>query len=194
MTRREAELRAYIAQDGGPTDIPQPRKLSFDPGYRAEFWHRNCVAIGLSAGFIEPLEASALAVVEMSAAMLADDLPVTRQEMAIAARRFNEAFTYRWERVIDFLKLHYVLSERNDSLYWQDNRDTVPGRLAELLTRCGATARLRAMISTASRKCSRRPATSTSCTAWASAPSQAARPPRRARRNWPTATSTMRPA
>ena len=130
----EAELRAYIAQDGGPTDIPQPRKLSFDPGYRAEFWHRNCVAIGLSAGFIEPLEASELAVVEMSAAMLADEMPVTREEMAIAARRFNDAFTYRWERVIDFLKLHYVLSKRDDSLYWQDNRNTVPERLAELLT------------------------------------------------------------
>jgi 2-polyprenyl-6-methoxyphenol hydroxylase-like FAD-dependent oxidoreductase len=130
----EAELRRYIVDTGGPADIPQPRKLSFNPGYRAEFWHRNCVAIGLSAGFIEPLEASALALVEMSAAMVSDDLPATREAMAIVARRFNEAFTYRWERVIDFLKLHYVLSRRRDSAYWRDNTETVPERLAELLT------------------------------------------------------------
>jgi tryptophan halogenase len=54
--------------------------------------------------------------------------------MDIVARRFNEAFTYRWERVIDFLKLHYVLSQRRDSAYWRDNTATVPERLGELLT------------------------------------------------------------
>ena len=41
------------------------RKLQFQPGYRREFWHRNCVAVGLSAGFVEPLEASALALAEL---------------------------------------------------------------------------------------------------------------------------------
>ncbi|USX15179.1 tryptophan 7-halogenase [Oxalobacteraceae bacterium OTU3CAMAD1] len=132
----EAELRAYIAATCGPADIPSPRKLTFDPGYRAKFWHRNCVAIGLSAGFIEPLEASALALVEMSAAMVSDDMPATRAEMDIVAKRFNEHFTYRWERVIDFLKLHYVLSKRRDSAYWRDNTEAerVPERLGELLT------------------------------------------------------------
>jgi glycine/D-amino acid oxidase-like deaminating enzyme len=113
-----------------------PRKISFQPGYRREFWHRNCVAIGLSAGFIEPLEASALALVELSASMLSEQMPTTRAAMAIVARRFNEAFTYRWERVIDFLKLHYVLSQRDDSDYWRDNRaaSSIPPRLTELLT------------------------------------------------------------
>ena len=121
-------LRKYIGQG----DIAAPRKLSFQPGYRKQFWHRNCLAIGLSAGFIEPLEASALALVELSVAMLSDNMPATRSVMEIEARRFNEAFTYRWERVIDFLKLHYVLSLRTDSEYWMDNRAT-PERLAELL-------------------------------------------------------------
>ena len=129
-----ADLRAYIAATGGPQDPPAPRKLTFQPGYRATFWHRNCVAIGLSAGFIEPLEASALALVELSAAMLSDEMPATRAAMDIVARRFNEAFLYRWERVIDFLKLHYVLSRRDDSAYWRDNRADVPARLADLLT------------------------------------------------------------
>lgn len=124
----EQALRHYL----GPGDFASPRKLSFQPGYRRQFWHRNCVAIGLSAGFIEPLEASALALVELSAAMLSDEMPATRAVMEIVARRFNEAFTYRWERVIDFLKLHYVLSRRTDSAYWRDNQAT-PERLAELL-------------------------------------------------------------
>ncbi|MYM85367.1 tryptophan 7-halogenase [Duganella sp. FT50W] len=132
----EAELRTYIAQTGGPEALPPPRKLTFEPGYRERFWHRNCVAIGLSGGFIEPLEASALALVEMAAAMVSDELPATRAAMDIVARRFNDAFRYRWERVIDFLKLHYVLSRRRDSAYWRDHTaaDAVPERLAELLT------------------------------------------------------------
>lgn len=130
----EAELRAYVAATSGPAEMPAPRQLRFTPGYRARFWQRNCVAIGLSAGFIEPLEASALAIVEMSAAMLSDEMPATRAAMDIVAARFNDAFRYRWERVIDFLKLHYVLSRRRDSAYWRDNTAEVPPRLAGLLT------------------------------------------------------------
>jgi hypothetical protein len=93
------------------------------------------VAIGLSAGFIEPLEASALALVELAANMLSDEMPATRTAMGIAARRFNDAFTYRWERVIDFLKLHYVLTQRTDSDYWRDNcrPESISHCLRELL-------------------------------------------------------------
>lgn len=131
----EAELRGYIIASGGSADIPEPRKLHFEPGYRSEFWHRNCVAIGLSAGFIEPLEASAIALVELSATMLSEDMPATRADMDIVARRFNDAFAYRWQRVIEFLKLHYLLSRREDSAFWRDNvrPESVPDRLRELL-------------------------------------------------------------
>jgi hypothetical protein len=132
----ERELRAYIERTGGPTGMPSPRKLTFNPGYREKFWHRNCVAIGLSAGFIEPLEASALALVELSAAMLRDQMPATRETMDIVARRCNDAFTYRWERIIDFLKLHYVLTQRTDSDFWLDHRQptAISDRLREQLT------------------------------------------------------------
>jgi 2-polyprenyl-6-methoxyphenol hydroxylase-like FAD-dependent oxidoreductase len=131
----ERSLRAYLASTGAGASIQAPRTIAFDPGYRARFWERNVVAVGLSAGFIEPLEASALALVELSAAWLADDLPATRAQMDTIAARFNEAFTYRWERIIDFLKLHYVLSRRTDSAYWLDHRTahTQPPRLRELL-------------------------------------------------------------
>ncbi len=129
----ELELRAYVAKTGGNADNLSARKLSFKPGYRAKFWHKNCVAIGLSAGFIEPLEASALALVELSAALVSEEMPATRALMDIAAKRFNDAFSYRWERVIDFLKLHYVLSRRSDSAYWREQAASTPPRLRELL-------------------------------------------------------------
>ncbi|CAM2904605.1 tryptophan halogenase [Pseudoalteromonas atlantica] len=95
------------------------KKISFEPGHREKFWHKNCVAIGLSAGFLEPLEASALLLVEISANFIAEQLPANRQVMDITAARFNRTFSYRWQRIIDFLKLHYMLSERTDSLFWQ---------------------------------------------------------------------------
>lgn len=131
----ERVLRAYVQASGGPAEAPAPRKLAFEPGYRERFWQRNVVAIGLSAGFVEPLEASALALVELSAAWLADDLPATRAQMDVVAARFNEAFTYRWERIVDFLKLHYVLSRRSDTRYWREHRDpaSMPARLQDLL-------------------------------------------------------------
>jgi len=111
------------------------KELAFEPGYRQEFWHQNCVAVGMSAGFIEPLEASAIALIELSAKMIAKELPANHSIMPITAARFNKRFKYRWQRIIEFLKLHYVLSERQSN-YWQKNRseNTIPGRLAELLT------------------------------------------------------------
>ena len=133
----EGILRNYIATGSGAkaANALTPRKLSFRPGYRQTLWHRNCVAVGLSAGFVEPLEASALALVEFSAAMISDQLPATRASMDTVAARFNDAFRYRWERAVDFLKLHYLLSARTDSAYWLEHRtpSTVPPRLAELL-------------------------------------------------------------
>lgn len=133
----EQELRAYLAAGLGAEQAGklELRQLSFEPANRASFWHRNCVAVGMSAGFIEPLEASALAMVELSAAMIRDDLPADRSLMQIAADRFNTRFRYRWDRVIDFLKLHYLLSDRNDSDYWRDHREPagIPDRLGELM-------------------------------------------------------------
>ncbi|MDC8773427.1 tryptophan halogenase family protein [Roseateles albus] len=139
-TSREAAelaLRQHIARSGGPAaaELPSPRHIPFAPGYRERFWHHNCVAVGLSSGFIEPLEASALALVELSAAMIRDELPATRADMTLVAKRFNEAFDYRWARIIDFLKLHYALNQRNDADYWREHRQaaSMPERLGELL-------------------------------------------------------------
>ena len=132
----EAVLRRYIEATGTPDpDSIEPRKISFRSGHRETFWHRNCVAVGLSAGFLEPLEASALVLIELSARMISEELPANRKSMDIVAKRFNERFSYRWDRIIDFLKLHYVLSKRDDSDFWVENRkeETIPDSLAEFL-------------------------------------------------------------
>lgn len=131
----ELALRAYIETTGGAGKAGTVRKIPINPGHRKTFWHRNCVAVGISAGFIEPLEASALALIELSAKMISDELPATREIMDLVAKRFNDRFRYRWDRIIDFLKLHYVLSQRTDSDFWLDNRkvETIPSHLLELL-------------------------------------------------------------
>lgn len=134
----EERLRAYIAQstNNETAENVTTRKISFSPGHREKFWQNNCVAVGMSAGFLEPLEASALALIELSCAMISEELPSNRQHMDIIAKRFNDRFTYRWDRVIEFLKLHYILSERNDSDYWLENKNecSIPERLQELMT------------------------------------------------------------
>lgn len=132
------ELLNYIAATVGKKAAASAslRKVQFSPGHRSKFWHKNCVAIGMSAGFIEPLEASALVLVELSAAMVAEQLPASREMMDLVAKRFNRKFLYRWDRIIDFLKLHYILTQRRDSDYWRDNcrQQSIPESLQELIT------------------------------------------------------------
>ncbi len=132
----EAELHAYIAASGGAPahQLPAARRIDLQPGYRRTPWHRNCVAIGLAAGFVEPLEASALVLVELAAARLAEEMPTDRADMDLLAARFNHTFAERWQRVVEFLKLHYLLSRR-DTPYWQAHRaqHSVPQALRERL-------------------------------------------------------------
>jgi tryptophan halogenase len=128
----ERELRAYIGPAGRDLSA---RKIPIRSGHRETFWKRNCVAVGLAAGFLEPLEASAIVLIELSAKMISEQMPACREVMDVVAARFNATTHYRWGRIIDFLKLHYVLSKRTDSAFWRDNRapETVPQRLADLL-------------------------------------------------------------
>jgi tryptophan 7-halogenase len=131
----ETTLRAYVSRQApGHDPLPEPRRLAFRPGHRARFWQGNCIGVGQAAGFIEPLEASAIVMAELSIRALCDAFPADRADMDLLASRFNTLFRYRWERIIEFLKLHYVLSRREEP-YWQAQRDpaTIPQRLAENL-------------------------------------------------------------
>lgn len=132
----EQALTNYIKRTSShqPDSIAM-HKISFRPGHREKFWHKNCVAVGMAAGFLEPLEASALVLIELAGQMISEQLPANKTVMDIVAKRFNEKFLYRWDRIVDFLKLHYVLSKRSDSDYWIDNRreEGIPESLHELL-------------------------------------------------------------
>jgi tryptophan halogenase len=129
---RETLLR-YIGERHRELPV---RKIPIRSGHRETFWKNNCIAVGLAAGFLEPLESSAIVLGELSAKYIADQLPACREVMDLIAKRFNEVTHYRWGRIIDFLKLHYVLTQRTDSAFWRDNVDPagVPERLKELLT------------------------------------------------------------
>jgi tryptophan halogenase len=132
----EAQAKAVLAEYVGEQfkDLTV-RKIPIVSGHRERFWQNNCVAVGLSAGFLEPLEASALVLVELSAQMIAEQLPQSRAVMDIVAKRFNETFLYRWGKIIDFLKLHYILSKRTDNAFWSDNRNkaSIPESLQEVM-------------------------------------------------------------
>lgn len=130
------QLHDYISQSYSDAHNLSYRNISIQAGHREEFWRKNCVAIGLSAGFLEPLEASAILLIEISAQMVADQLPTNRTTMDIVAKRFNKTFLYRWQKIIDFLKLHYCLSQRTDSQFWRDHRDpnSISEQLKEQLT------------------------------------------------------------
>jgi tryptophan halogenase len=126
-------LGRYI---GAPQYANLPvRKIAIRSGHREIFWKKNCIAVGLAGGFLEPLESSAIVLVEISAKLIAETMPANREVMDIVAKRFNDVTMYRWGRIIDFLKLHYVLTKRNDTAFWRDNVDpaTIPERLRELL-------------------------------------------------------------
>jgi hypothetical protein len=129
----ELTLRHYLTL-AGFGNAPAIRRLTFRSGHRARFWKRNCLAIGLAAGFLEPLEASAIVLIELSLQALIGNFPKSRKAMDLHARRFNEQASYRWDRIVDFLKLYYVLSKRSDP-YWRDNRDpsSISPRLRDLL-------------------------------------------------------------
>jgi hypothetical protein len=74
-------------------------------------------------------------LVELAAEKISNELPATREVMDIVAKRYNKQFLYRWNRIIEFLKLHYILTKRTDSNYWIDNckKETIPDSLLEML-------------------------------------------------------------
>jgi hypothetical protein len=131
--RAEEILRAYIGPAGKDLSV---RQLSFDAGFREINWHKNCVAIGLSSGFFEPLEATGIVFSEVAAVMLANLFP-WNGSFETSARQFNDLMLKRYRRTLDFIKLHYCISERRDSAFWRDNvaAGSIPDSLHELLDR-----------------------------------------------------------
>ncbi len=129
----ERVLRGYLGAGGDDAEV---RHFKFDAGYREVNWVKNCVAVGLSSGFFEPLEATGIAFAEVSAGMIANLFP-WGGDYETSARQFNANMLRRYERALDFIKLHYCISERRDTAFWRDNvaDASVPDSLLELLDR-----------------------------------------------------------
>lgn len=128
---RAAEiLRGYA---GARLDDITPRRIAFEAGYRERQWVRNCVAVGLAGGFMEPLESTGVVLIEAAVAMIAELFP-HNGPVDGPARRFNTLMTGRYENIVNFLKLHYCLSQRPEP-FWRDNADParIPERLRELI-------------------------------------------------------------
>jgi len=113
--------------------IRDPHLLKFKAGRRHRSWVGNVVAVGLSSGFLEPLESTSIHLVQASIERLVDYFP-TRHMDPVLRDRFNEDVRVDWERVRDFIIAHYHLTERTDSDFWNHVRTmTVPDSLAERL-------------------------------------------------------------
>jgi len=135
----EQVLRSYLSSTNGTRDGTHindayPRLHKFNVGYRETPWIKNCVAVGLSGGFLEPLESSGLGLIE-TAAYTINHLMPHDGDFASAAKLFNELMKTRYERTVDFLKLHYCLSQRTDSQFWIDNvnPNSIPDSLHDKL-------------------------------------------------------------
>jgi tryptophan 7-halogenase len=128
--RAEEILRGYVGAENVELNA---RKIEFEAGYREQHWVKNCVAVGLSAGFLEPLESTGLVLIEAAIGMIAELFP-HNGPIDAPARRFNALMTARYDNIINFLKLHYCLSRRTEP-FWRDNADadSIPDQLADLL-------------------------------------------------------------
>jgi tryptophan 7-halogenase len=115
--------------DGKP--LAEPRPLRFKTGKRKQVWKRNCLAIGLSSGFMEPLESTSIYLIQSAISRLLKMLPGKNLSQTMVAE-FNRQHDFEVERIRDFLILHYKATARDDTAFWRQCRDmAIPASLAE---------------------------------------------------------------
>jgi tryptophan halogenase len=115
--------------------LHEPRSFSFTPGRRKQAWKKNCIAVGLSSGFLEPLESTSIALVETAI----DKILLTFKSAQYSQEdinRFNEVTIMEYERVRDFIILHYKANQRDDAPMWAYCRDMeIPKSLSEKINK-----------------------------------------------------------
>ncbi|MFG6486147.1 tryptophan halogenase family protein [Roseateles sp. BYS78W] len=96
----------------------EPRQLRFKTGVRKKSWDRNVVAIGLSSGFLEPLESTSIQLIMDGVGRLIELFPDRRCDRFLADE-YNRRMTQQYESIRDFIVLHYKLTQRDDSEFWR---------------------------------------------------------------------------
>ncbi|MDJ0820509.1 MAG: tryptophan 7-halogenase [Paracoccaceae bacterium] len=133
--RTDDEARdEFLAHLGPAGKDAEPRIIPMRIGRARQAWVKNCVAIGLSGGFIEPLESTAIHMIDMGVRWLATHFP-DKDYAEPLRKQYNKTVDGLYNEVRDFICLHYALNNRTDSQYWIDARESLemPDRLAELL-------------------------------------------------------------
>jgi tryptophan halogenase len=120
----------------------QPRVLKFLPGQRHRVWHRNCIAVGLASGFVEPLESTSIHLIQRSAIRLMQLFPSGGISPA-DVDEFNQQSRNELEHIRDFIILHYHANERTDSALWRHVREmALPASLQHRIELFRDTARV----------------------------------------------------
>ena len=101
--------------------LTEPRVIRFSAGQRRRHWYRNCVAVGLSSGFIEPLESTSIHLIQRSVIRLMQMFPYDGIRQP-DVDEFNKQMSFEIENVRDFIILHYHVTERTDSPFWRHCR------------------------------------------------------------------------
>lgn len=113
--------------------LAEPNLIRFGAGHRRAFWSGNCVGLGLAAGFLEPLESTAITLIQTGLEKLVDLFPDRACSPALASE-FNRATTLEYERIRDFILLHYHGNRRHGQPLWDDMRAAaLPDKLAHKL-------------------------------------------------------------
>lgn len=115
MSEDEATSILLGNLDGEP--LADPKTIKYVAGKRAKLWNKNCVAIGLSSGFLEPLESTSIHLIQSTINRLITFLP-NREFVQADIDEFNAQADFEYERIRDFIILHYKATERNDSDFW----------------------------------------------------------------------------
>jgi tryptophan halogenase len=98
--------------------LGDPRPLRFTAGRRRRAWVRNCVAIGLAAGFVEPLESTSIQLIMDGVGRLIENFP-DRDFAPHLADEYNRRIAFQYESIRDFIVMHYKLTARDDSAFWR---------------------------------------------------------------------------